>query len=75
MCEILEQNAVMAKNARGGDEKWVVASWLRDHLLMPRERTDAKLWKEVVSRHNLFLAVIEAYFVICYFLLWSRLKS
>ncbi|KAH7659180.1 Man1/Src1 C-terminal protein [Dioscorea alata] len=47
VCEILEQNAVMAKNAKGGDEKWAVASWLRDHLLLPRERKDAKLWKEV----------------------------
>ncbi|KAJ0961755.1 hypothetical protein J5N97_029583 [Dioscorea zingiberensis] len=47
VCEILEDNATMVKNSKSGDEKWVVASWLRDHLLLPRERKDAKIWKKV----------------------------
>ncbi|KAJ0961754.1 hypothetical protein J5N97_029582 [Dioscorea zingiberensis] len=47
VCEILEDNATMVKNSKSGDEKWVVASWLRDHLLLPRERKNAKLWKKV----------------------------
>ncbi|KAJ0960352.1 hypothetical protein J5N97_001802 [Dioscorea zingiberensis] len=45
VCEILEDNATMVKNSKSGDEKWVVASWY--HLLLPRERKDAKIWKKV----------------------------
>lgn len=47
VCEILEDNAMMAKSINNGGEPWVVASWLRDHLLLPRERKDTMLWKKV----------------------------
>lgn len=46
-CEILEDSAMMAKSMNNGCDPWVVASWLRDHLLLPRERKDVKLWKKV----------------------------
>ncbi|KAF7810020.1 Inner nuclear membrane protein MAN1 [Senna tora] len=46
-CEILEENALMSKNVNGECEPWVVASRLRDHLLLPRERKDPLLWKKV----------------------------
>jgi len=39
---------MMAKSMNNEGDPWVVASWLRDHLLLPRERKDAKLWKKVV---------------------------
>ncbi|KAK4260276.1 hypothetical protein QN277_003416 [Acacia crassicarpa] len=47
VCEILEENAMMSKNVNGECEPWVVASRLRDHLLLPRERKDPLLWKKV----------------------------
>ncbi|XP_010275327.1 PREDICTED: uncharacterized protein LOC104610412 isoform X2 [Nelumbo nucifera] len=47
VCDILEENAIMAKNVNGEGEPWVVASQLRDHLLLPRERKDPLLWKKV----------------------------
>ncbi|KAF8780289.1 hypothetical protein HU200_001967 [Digitaria exilis] len=47
VCEILEDNAVNAKIGNSDCEPWVVASWLRDHLLVPRERKNAFLWKKV----------------------------
>ncbi|RZC93559.1 hypothetical protein C5167_003925 [Papaver somniferum] len=48
ICDILQEKAVMAKSAFTGEgEPWVVASWLRDDLLLPRERKDALLWKKV----------------------------
>ncbi|ONK56016.1 uncharacterized protein A4U43_C10F3270 [Asparagus officinalis] len=47
VCEILEENALTTKSMNQDGEPWVVASWLRDHLLLPRERRDAKLWKKV----------------------------
>ncbi|KAG2555451.1 hypothetical protein PVAP13_9KG248200 [Panicum virgatum] len=47
VCEILEDNAVNAKIGNSDCEPWVVASWLRDHLLVPRERKNASLWKKV----------------------------
>ncbi|KAL0918171.1 hypothetical protein M5K25_010165 [Dendrobium thyrsiflorum] len=46
VCEILEENAVRARMKNEG-KPWVVASWLRDHLLLPRERKDYTLWKKV----------------------------
>nr|KJB21041.1 hypothetical protein B456_003G180000 [Gossypium raimondii] len=47
VCEMLEENALRSKNVDGEGESWVVASWLRDHLLLPRERKDPQLWKKV----------------------------
>ena len=47
VCEILEDNALTAKSANDEREPWVVASRLRDHLLLPRERKDPLLWKKV----------------------------
>ncbi|XWS49616.1 hypothetical protein CRYUN_Cryun12cG0018300 [Craigia yunnanensis] len=38
VCDMLEENALRLKSINGGSESWVVASWLRDHLLLPRER-------------------------------------
>lgn len=42
VCEILEDNAMKNEGS-----PWVVASWLRDHLLLPKERRHSKLWKKV----------------------------
>ncbi|KAK9266858.1 hypothetical protein L1049_027117 [Liquidambar formosana] len=47
VCDVLEENALMCKSVNGEGEPWVVASWLRDHLLFPRERKDPALWKKV----------------------------
>ncbi|CAL4951843.1 unnamed protein product [Urochloa decumbens] len=47
VCEILEDNAVNVKIGNSNCEPWVVASWLRDHVLVPRERKNAFLWKKV----------------------------
>ncbi|XP_057449712.1 uncharacterized protein LOC130740985 [Lotus japonicus] len=47
VCEILEDNALTSKSVNGECEPWVVASRLRDHLLLPRERRDSLLWKKV----------------------------
>lgn len=49
VCEILEENALTSKTANGECEPWVVASRLRDHLLLPRERKNPLLWKKVLS--------------------------
>lgn len=38
---------MMSKNVNGECEPWVVASRLRDHLLLPRERKEPLLWKKV----------------------------
>lgn len=45
---MLEETALRSKSINGGGESWVVASWLRDHLLLPRERKDPQLWKKVL---------------------------
>ncbi|KAK1267545.1 hypothetical protein QJS04_geneDACA000556 [Acorus gramineus] len=47
VCDILEENAMSSKTTSGEQECWVVASQLRDHLLLPKERKDAVLWKKV----------------------------
>ncbi|CAM8906562.1 unnamed protein product [Rhodiola kirilowii] len=47
VCDTLEENALMSRNNDVHGEPWVVASWLRDHLLQPRERRDSELWKKV----------------------------
>lgn len=47
VCEILEDNATRSKTLQNEGEPWVVASWLRDHLLLPKERRDTMLWKKV----------------------------
>ncbi|OWM88300.1 hypothetical protein CDL15_Pgr003712 [Punica granatum] len=44
VCDILEENA-LSKGDNG--ESWVVATRLRDHLLLPKERKDPLLWKKV----------------------------
>jgi hypothetical protein len=36
-----------SKSVNGECEPWVVASRLRDYLLLPRERKDPLLWKKV----------------------------
>lgn len=47
VCDILEENALMSWSGNSEGEPWVVVSWLRDHLLSPRERRDPLLWKKV----------------------------
>ncbi|XP_062217157.1 uncharacterized protein LOC133917166 [Phragmites australis] len=47
VCEILEDNTINAKIGNSECDPWVVASWLRDHLLVPQERKNAFLWKKV----------------------------
>ncbi|KAK1306350.1 hypothetical protein QJS10_CPA10g01093 [Acorus calamus] len=47
VCDTLEENAMSSKTTSGERECWVVASQLRDHLLLPKERKDAVLWKKV----------------------------
>ncbi|KAJ4951934.1 hypothetical protein NE237_028766 [Protea cynaroides] len=47
VCDLLEESAIMAKSVTGQGEPWVVASRLRDHLLLPRERKDPLLWIKV----------------------------
>ncbi|RWR80997.1 Inner nuclear membrane Man1 [Cinnamomum micranthum f. kanehirae] len=47
VCDILEESALSAKSREGEGDTWVVASRLRDHLLLPRERKDSVLWKKV----------------------------
>ncbi|XP_042489225.1 uncharacterized protein LOC122069299 [Macadamia integrifolia] len=47
VCDILEESAITAKSVTGQGEPWVVASRLRDHLLLPRERKDPMLWRKV----------------------------
>lgn len=39
---------MLTSNSINGErEPWVVASRLRDHLILPRERKDPVLWKKV----------------------------
>ncbi|KAI8546768.1 hypothetical protein RHMOL_Rhmol07G0145000 [Rhododendron molle] len=49
VCEILEEHALVARSLNGEGEPWVVASWLRDHLLLPKERKDMTLWQKVFT--------------------------
>ena len=60
ICEGLEENALLSKNSAGECEPWVVASQLRDHLLLPRERKDRVLWKRVL------LNVLESHYGLNY---------
>uniref|UniRef100_A0A1J3GLQ6 Man1/Src1-like C-terminal domain-containing protein n=1 Tax=Noccaea caerulescens TaxID=107243 RepID=A0A1J3GLQ6_NOCCA len=45
VCDFLEENAVASNSA--DEPSWVIASRLRDHLLLPRERRDPLLWSKV----------------------------
>lgn len=48
VCDILEEKPLMSRSKNdGGESPWVAASWLRDHLLSPKERKDMVLWKKV----------------------------
>ncbi|XP_023641145.1 uncharacterized protein LOC111831384 [Capsella rubella] len=48
VCDFLEENAIAANSADTSDcNPWVIASWLRDYLLLPRERRDPQLWSKV----------------------------
>ncbi|KAK9075703.1 hypothetical protein SSX86_004032 [Deinandra increscens subsp. villosa] len=47
VCDILEETALTSRSVNGEGEPWIVASWLRDHILTPRERRDPLLWKKV----------------------------
>ncbi|WOK98775.1 hypothetical protein Cni_G07487 [Canna indica] len=47
ICEILQENAMRTRSGDNEGEPWVVASWLRDQLLLPRERKHTTLWKKV----------------------------
>ncbi|BAA97527.1 unnamed protein product [Arabidopsis thaliana] len=48
VCDFLEENAVASNSAETSNcEPWVIASWLRDYLLLPRERRDPLLWTKV----------------------------
>lgn len=37
-----------SRGLSGDSEPWVVASWLRDYVLTPRERKDPNLWRKVI---------------------------
>ncbi|CAM0150976.1 unnamed protein product [Urochloa decumbens] len=54
VCEILEDNAVNVKIGNSNCEPWVVASWLRDHVLVPRERKNTVLWKKPIQEYSGF---------------------
>ncbi|XP_027080175.1 uncharacterized protein LOC113781254 [Coffea eugenioides] len=47
VCDLLEENTLISRSIDGEGEPWVVASWLRDYLLSPRERKDPLLWRKV----------------------------
>ncbi|KAI3823806.1 hypothetical protein L1987_05248 [Smallanthus sonchifolius] len=47
VCDILEETALTSRSVNGEGEPWIVASWLRDHILTPKERRDPLLWKKV----------------------------
>ncbi|CAH2046198.1 unnamed protein product [Thlaspi arvense] len=49
VCDFLEENAMTSNSAENSNncEPWVIASRLRDHLLLPRERRDPLLWSMV----------------------------
>nr|XP_043639795.1 uncharacterized protein LOC122610906 [Erigeron canadensis] len=47
VCDMLEETALASGNVNGEGEPWIVASWLRDHILTPKERRDPMLWKKV----------------------------
>ncbi|KAG8374633.1 hypothetical protein BUALT_Bualt10G0016300 [Buddleja alternifolia] len=47
VCDILEEKPLTSRSKSGDGEPWVVASWLRDHILSPKERRDPKLWRKV----------------------------
>ncbi|XP_017228392.1 uncharacterized protein LOC108192282 isoform X1 [Daucus carota subsp. sativus] len=47
VCDILEDTALKSRSVNGEVEPWIVVSWLRDHLLSPRERKNPLLWKKV----------------------------
>lgn len=47
VCDILEDTALKSRSVNGEVEPWIVVSWLRDHLLTPKERKNPLLWKKV----------------------------
>lgn len=47
VCDTLEEKTFMEKSKGGAAEPWVIASRLRDHLLLPRERKNSSLWRQV----------------------------
>ncbi|KAL3656133.1 hypothetical protein CASFOL_000529 [Castilleja foliolosa] len=47
VCDILEEKPSRSRSISGESENFVVASWLRDHLLSPIERKDPFLWRKV----------------------------
>ncbi|KAK1379147.1 MSC domain-containing protein [Heracleum sosnowskyi] len=47
VCDILEDTALKSRSVNGEVEPWIVVSWLRDHLLSPKERKNPLLWKKV----------------------------
>ncbi|CAI9095480.1 OLC1v1031442C1 [Oldenlandia corymbosa var. corymbosa] len=47
VCDVLEEKAAISRRIDGDGEPWVVASWLRDYLLSPKERRDPLLWRRV----------------------------
>jgi hypothetical protein len=50
-----------SKSINGEREPWVVASRLRDHLLLPRERKDPVLWKKVFPCLDQSIALITSF--------------
>ncbi|XP_023749991.1 uncharacterized protein LOC111898307 [Lactuca sativa] len=49
VCDTLEEAALVSRsiNGEGEGEPWIVASWLRDNVLTPKERRNPMLWKKV----------------------------
>lgn len=47
VCDTLEEAALASRSINGESEPWLVASWLRDNILTPKERRDPVLWKKV----------------------------
>jgi hypothetical protein len=62
VCDFLEENAVASNSAETSNcEPWVIASWLRDYLLLPRERRDPLLWTKVCCFWSLSLMLNLAF--------------
>ncbi|XP_051114487.1 uncharacterized protein LOC127240079 isoform X2 [Andrographis paniculata] len=47
VCDILEEKPLISRRSGEGEPPWVAASWLRDHLLSPKERRHPSLWRKV----------------------------
>eukprot|EP00252_Welwitschia_mirabilis_P001728 TRINITY_DN11656_c0_g1_i2.p1 TRINITY_DN11656_c0_g1~~TRINITY_DN11656_c0_g1_i2.p1 ORF type:complete len:405 (-),score=83.85 TRINITY_DN11656_c0_g1_i2:68-1282(-) len=47
VCEVLEEKATMERLKGDKGEPWVISSLIRDYLLLPTERKNMALWKQI----------------------------